>query len=109
MDYSRANYAQDRSSDFKHQVPSDIALPVALTVQDYIHNEKTKQMNRLRDWHLESKNVDQVDSLTLRTSFSNSRNYTAPSPAQELDQHKHFLIGGVALAVMIGGWFLFVH
>ena len=109
MDYTRSNYAQDRSSDFKHQVSSDISLPTAMTVQDYIHNEKSKQMNKLRDWHLESKNGEQVDSVRLRSNLKNSRNYTVPSPVQELDHHKNFLIGGIVLATMFGGWFFFVH
>jgi hypothetical protein len=100
MDQTRSNYTQDRSTNFKHHVPDDIAPPSAVTVQDYVQREKTKQMNRLRDWHLDSRDSVNTDSLALRNNFSSSRNYIDPSPIQELDHHKAYLIAGIALAVL---------
>lgn len=104
------NYVQDRSTNFKHQVPQDIGPPSALSAYDYVQNEKCKQMNKLRDWYLDAKESrDTVDPVTLRSSFSNSRSFTAPTPVQELDHHKGLFCAGVFLVATIGAFFYFLH
>ena len=109
MEYTRSNYASDRSTNFKHQIPEDIAGLRAVTVEQYVANEKSKQMSKLRDWYLNARNAEQVDAVSLRESFSNSRNYTAPSAVQEIEHHKVFLLIGVLGATVIGGIMLFCH
>lgn len=108
MDQTRSNYIQDRSSNFRHNVPEDMTLPAALSAHDYAHNEKCKQMNKLRDWHLEAKDV-QTDTVSLRSNFSNSRNFTQATAVQEIDHHKGFLIWGVLLASIVGSAAYFLH
>lgn len=109
MEQTRSNYTQDRSTNFKHHIPSDIAPVAAMSVEDYVLSEKCKQMSKLRDWYLEAKSVQQTDSVTLRENFSNSRNYVSPNPIQEINHHKGFLIIGTTLAVIVGGIFCFLH
>lgn len=109
MEHS-SNYTQDRSANFKHQVPSDIGPPQAVSAYDYVQNERAKQQNKLRDWYLESKDQREVvDAVSLRSSFSNARKYTNPSPVHELDHHKGFLIAGVVLAAVIGAYMYLGH
>ena len=104
------NYVQDRSASFKHHVPSDIGPPSAMSAYDYVQNEKCKQMNKLRDWYLDAKETrETVDPVALRASFSTSRSFTAPTPAQEMDHHKGFLFAGIFLASAIGAYFFFIH
>lgn len=103
------NYIQDRSSNFKHNVPSDIGPPAALSAYDYIQNERMKQSNKRRDWYLEAKDCRQVDAVSLRSNFANSRNYTSPTPVQEIDHHKGFLLIGVCIAAVIGGLMMLPH
>lgn len=104
-----SNYASDRSTNFKHHVPQDIGLPRAVTVEEYVAGERAKQMSKLRDWHLNSRNGGQCDSVALRDSFSNSRSYVCPSPVQELDHHKGYLILGAVVATILGSNFFFCH
>lgn len=111
MSHSR-NYVEDRSSDFKHRVPADIAPPVAMTAHEYMMNEKRKQADKMRDWHSEAREArssQQVDTVQLRASFSTSRGYTDPSAVQEVDKHKGFLIAGAVLAAIVGGLCCFLH
>jgi hypothetical protein len=105
---ARANYIEDRSTNFKHHIPEDIAPVSAPTVQDYVYNEKSRQMNRLRDWYLDSKEA-QTDVVSLRAKFANLRQFEGPSPVEELDHHKAFLLSGAFLAAVVGGFLLFIH
>ncbi len=107
-DNARRNYTKDRSSRFKHPTPSDMLLPSAPTVQDYVNNEKSKQMNKIRDWYRESED-SQTDIIALRSSSYNLRKISIPSPVQKLDHHKGYILGGVCIAAIIGGLMFFVH
>lgn len=106
--HAGTNYAENRCSRFKHNVPDDLILPAAPTVQDYINNERSKQMSKLRDWHLESKD-SQTDLLRVRSNFSNMRSFEAPIAMQDLDQKKGYFMVAALLAGIIGGILLFGH
>jgi hypothetical protein len=110
---ARSNYTEDRSRNFKHNVPSGIIPPSAPTVQDYVNNEKSKQMSKMRDWYLESKNSygceGKTDLVELRSNFSSSRSFTVATPIDEIDHHKAYLIGGAILATILGGLMFMVH
>lgn len=110
VDNARSNYAEDRSIHFKHHVPADIGPPSMPTVQDYVHKEKSKQMSLIRDWYLEGKQESaEGDPSVNRTSFTASRRFSAPSPVQELDHYKGYLIGATAIAAVVGVVTTFVH
>jgi hypothetical protein len=108
-DYNaRSNYLEDRSTNFKHQIPGDLAPLSAPTVEDYVYNEKSRQMSRMRDWYLESK-TSSTDVIALRNKFSNLRNLSVESPAAAIECHRPFLVGGAFLAALIGVAFFFLH
>lgn len=108
MEYTKSNYASDRSTNFRHHIPDDIAPVRAMTVEQYVANEKAKQMSRLRDWHLNARDSQQINAVSLRENFSNSRNYT-PTAAHEIEHHKFFLVVGALAATVGGAVLMFCH
>lgn len=103
------NYAQDRSAQYRHHVPTDIGPPACLSAQDFIELERSKQSSKLRDWYIDAKDGrDTCDSVALRGSFRSSRRFVTPNPVQELDHHKGFLLAGVAIAAAIGSFIYFM-
>lgn len=107
------SYDKGRSSTFRHNnIHSDLIPPGVMSVSDYVHNEKSKQLSKLRDWYLEAHNQgEQTDFIELRSNFRNSRNFEnvkAVGLENKITFKPMYLLGAVPLLLLLACAFIHI-
>ncbi len=97
-----SNYSDNKFATLTHKVPEGLADRRAMTAQEYINNERSKQHQQLRNWHLQASNSPRSSSA-IRSNFFSTRSFESDS-SQMTDTK---VAAVAALLVLMGMFFCY--